>query len=140
GAEIFVISGGEPTLFTKQLIDFFEVSKNKNPVRIDTNGQLPDEVARLLPYCEGFAIDIKIPIKQSYSEEELERFKEILGISSVEKYAKNLSKTIKMIDGMPLTLFRTVKYSHLSDEDSIAITEFANTLKSPHYWNPYISF
>ncbi len=139
GSDILAISGGEPTIDTERLIKILPKLKNKIPIRIDTNGQLPHEVARLLPFVDGFALDIKIPIKDNYSYDEFARFQKILGVTDIKKYSENIRKTIKLIDNMKLTLFRTVKYPFLREEDIEQINSFAFNFKSPHYWNPFYS-
>lgn len=137
GSDLLVISGGEPTLSTDKIIETLNNTSKTLPVRIDTNGQLPKEVARLCSLVDGFAVDIKIPIKDVYTEDETIRFRKILGVHNIQKYAENIKKTVSQVDGMELTLFRTVEYPVLTDEDKQSIRNFVATLKSPHYWNPY---
>ena len=137
GSDILVISGGEPTLETKHILEVLSKLQKQIPVRIDTNGQLPNEVARLLNFVDGFAVDIKIPIKNYYSEEETKRFQKILGIYDITGYVRKLKETIKLVDGMDLTLFRTVEYPELGAEDRTCINHLVSGLKSKHYWNPY---
>lgn len=137
GTDMIIISGGEPTLHTDIIIDCLKELGKPLPIRMDTNGQLPNEVARLLPYVDGFAVDIKVPIKNEYTEEELIRFREIIGVDDVVKYAQNLEKTIKLVDGKELSLYRTVGYPMFQKQDKLAISEYASNLKSPHYWNPF---
>lgn len=139
-ADVFVISGGEPTLHSKKLLKTLEIFKNDFSdvkIRIDTNGQLPDEVEKIKPFVDGFAVDIKVPIKERYGKIEKERFSQILGIDDVNYYMKNLSRTIELVDGMLCTLFRTVKYKYFLDDDIEKIDNFVRDLKSPHYWNDF---
>jgi pyruvate formate lyase activating enzyme len=139
GCELLVISGGEPTIYTEQIIEAIIENNVGLPIRIDTNGQFPESIDTLKKVANGFAIDIKIPILKKYTDEQEERFSKILGISDVKKYADNLRKVIRKVDAMPLTLYRTVKYPLLKKEDLTNINEFVATLKSPHYINDFVA-
>ena len=138
GSDLFVVSGGEPSLHYQALIPVIRSIKGRIPVRVDTNGQSPKAVVALLEFVDGFAVDIKIPLKLVYTGEDTQRFQEILGIEDIENYRDNLIETIALVDGMKFTLFRTVKYPDLLPEDIDCINDFVSRLKSKHYWNDYI--
>jgi len=142
-SEIFIISGGEPTLHTPKLVEELVEIKNRFPdlkIRIDTNGQRPKDVFQLKGYVDGFGVDIKIPIKEKYTPEEIERFRKILGIKFINQYKNKLLKTISIVDDMPFTVFRTVRYNYLTEEDINSIETFCKTLKCEHFWNNFTEF
>ncbi|MEO2068496.1 MAG: radical SAM protein [Desulfurobacteriaceae bacterium] len=145
GVELIIISGGEPTL-EKDLENGLKVIKSFGfPVRVDTNGTNPDVVEKLIKseLVDGFAVDVKIPIKNEYTPLELERFKTILfsdfqlDDAVVYEYANKLRITIDIIKrySLPYTLFRTVDYPLLKNEDKEAIKEVLKSL--PHQFNPF---
>ncbi len=151
GVELIIISGGEPTL-EKRLEEGVKFIRERGlPVRIDTNGTLPDRIEELIrkKMVDGFALDIKIPIKSTYSDEEKERFKQILFSNSAEKdeklfwYVENLKKSVEKIrkfaleNGSQLTIFRTVRYPLLKDDDICAIREFVGNTGIPYQLNPF---
>ena len=120
GVELIIVSGGEPTL-EKNLKEGLKFIKSLGfPVRVDTNGTNPEVVQQLIEerVVDGFAVDVKIPIKDEYTPQELERFKTIL-FSKVDlddvviyNYSKKLKITIEIIRkySLPYTIFRTVEY------------------------------
>ena len=138
GVELLVISGGEPTLQYSKFETLLKKIKQNIPIRMDTNGLLPDVVEKIKPNVTGFAVDIKIPIKDTYTEEELNRYRTILGIDDIVGYSANVSKTISIVDGMENTLFRTVKYPNLIQDDIDYISNFVKSLSSKHYWNEFM--
>lgn len=142
-SEIFIISGGEPTLHTFSLIEELREIRKEFPdlkIRIDTNGQRPKDVLKLKPYVTGFALDIKIPIKNSYTSEEIERYRNILGIFYIGKYRNNILRTINIIDDMEYTIYRTVRYTQLNENDINSINSFCKDLKREHFWNNFTEF
>ena len=92
---------------------------------------------------DGFAVDVKIPIKDEYTPQELERFKTILFSKSdlddavVYDYSKKLKITIVIIRkySLPYTIFRTVEYPLLSFQDKNQIRKLLESL--PHQFNPF---
>ena len=130
--ECVVISGGEPTLHkVNDLVNFIEKvkeAKENVKVRIDTNGYNPDAVRELKKYVEGFAVDIKAPLedKNSYSY-----------VAKVKVDTERILESVELVDGMPLTIFRTVKYPWLSKEDLKKVENFTKKLKSKWFLNPF---
>ncbi len=145
GVELIIVSGGEPTL-EKNLKEGLEFIKSLGfPVRVDTNGTNPEVVQQLIEekLVDGFAVDVKIPIKDEYTPQELERFKTILFSKAnldnavVYDYSKKLKITIEIIRkySLPYTIFRTVEYPLLLPEDKNQIRKLLESL--PHQFNPF---
>ncbi len=132
GVELIIISGGEPFL-SSGLSDAVKFIRQKMgfPVRIDTNGTFPEKIADFIKrdIVDGFALDVKIPLKNSFTDEEKNRFKEILfsnpSVSDKKllNYVKNVKKSIELIKqfiftrSKKFTIFRTVRYPLLKEED-----------------------
>jgi pyruvate formate lyase activating enzyme len=145
GVELVIISGGEPTL-EKNLKEGLKFIKSLGfPVRVDTNGTNSETVHELIEekLVDGFAVDVKIPIKDEYTPQERERFKTILFSNSnlddavVYDYSKKLKITIGIIRkySLPYTIFRTVEYPLLSSQDKNQIRKLLESL--PHQFNPF---
>lgn len=145
GVELIIISGGEPTL-ERNLKEGLKFIKSLGfPVRVDTNGTNPEVVQQLIEerLVDGFAVDVKIPIKDEYTPQELERFKTILFTKSdldnavVYDYSKKLKITIEIIRkySLPYTIFRTVEYPLLSSRDKNQLRKLLESL--PHQFNPF---
>jgi pyruvate formate lyase activating enzyme len=145
GVELIIVSGGEPTL-EENLEEGLRLIKEVGfPVRVDTNGTNPEVVERLIEkkLVDGFAVDVKIPLKDEYTPSELQRFKRVLfsdeGVpdKAVYEYANKLRITINTIKkySLPFTLFRTVNYPLLTEEDRQTISEELKSL--PHQFNPF---
>ncbi len=147
GVELIIVSGGEPTLvpLLGEVLDF--IKQAGFPVRVDTNGTFPERVKELLSkeLVDGFAVDIKIPLLDEYTPDQLKRFKTILfsservDESKVLEYVKNLSLTIEIIEkySPPYTVFRTVRYPLLREEEIKVIAEGVKFF--PHQVNPFYS-
>lgn len=145
GVELVIVSGGEPTL-EDRLEEGLRVIKEENfPVRVDTNGTCPERVEKLIEnrLIDGLAVDVKIPLLDDYTPDQLKRFmrilfsREDLEPSAVYNYSKKLRITIEIIKRYPLpyTIFRTVKYPLLTESE---IELIRKELKSfPHQVNPF---
>lgn len=136
GAKVCIICGGCPLFFTDQIIETISIFKKFFKIRIDTNGQHPDEVEKIISYVDGFGVDIKLPIKEKYNGE-ARRYREIIGTKDINKYKDNLLKTINMVDLMPLTLYRTVIYPLFTPGDMVDIVDFTNGLNRNHNFNQF---
>ena len=146
-----IISGGEPTLCNiDELIYYIQFIQSYGfNVRIDSNGTNPNRIKRLLPYVNGFAIDIKIPIKESYTEEELRRYSTILYSTNsnhkgVIDYKNNLIETLEAINTSSVrndSIYRTVEYPLLTEDDKRVIRNFVKSIGVDvrHYWLPFQS-
>ncbi|HID65885.1 MAG TPA: radical SAM protein [Aquificaceae bacterium] len=130
--ECIVISGGEPTVHkTEHLSSFIKKIKEVKPelsIRIDTNGYNPGALDKLRDFVEGFALDIKAPIQ----DDKLYSY-----TTNVKVDTKKIIESIHIADGLPLTLFRTVNYPWLREEDINAIRGFTKKLKSPWQLNDF---
>ncbi len=129
--ECLVISGGEPSVYkAEEIKDFVQKVKEINPnikVRIDTNGYNPKFVERLRDSVDGFAIDVKSPFKKELYEY----------TTSTKVNIERIKESLNIADGMELTIFRTVKYPWLNEENLNEIKEFTKELKSPHFFNEF---
>jgi pyruvate formate lyase activating enzyme len=145
GVELVIISGGEP-LLEKKLEEGLKFLKSLGfPVRIDTNGTLPERMEELIEkgLADGFALDIKIPLKNEYSEEELKRFKKILFSRedvSDEKfwnYVNSVRESLELLKkhSLPYNILRTVRYPLLTESDLELIKNQVKFL--PHQVNPF---
>ncbi|WP_461828955.1 radical SAM protein [Aquifex sp.] len=127
--EALVISGGELSIHPhRKVINFIKKVKKVRPelkVRIDTNGSKPEFLKALKDFVDGFAVDIKAPL----GKPELYNF-----TAGVKVNTEKIKESIEIAKGMPLTIFRTVNYPWLSDEDREEIQK----LLSPHYLNPFV--
>jgi len=130
--ECLVLSGGEPTVHKiHEVINFLEKVRkinNRLKIRIDTNGYNPEAVKELKKYIDGFAVDIKAPLddKKIYSY-----------TTGINLEPERIIESVNLVDGMPLTLFRTVKYPWLSNQSLKRIEDFTRKLKSPWFLNPF---
>jgi anaerobic ribonucleoside-triphosphate reductase activating protein len=130
--ECVVISGGEPTVSPeKDLIDFICRVREERPdlkVRVDTNGSNPEVLSRLREVVDGFAVDIKSPFERpslySYT-------------AGVEVDTEAVEESVRLADGMPLTIYRTPKYPWLEEGDIALIESFTRSLRSPWYLNEF---
>jgi pyruvate formate lyase activating enzyme len=145
GVELIIVSGGEPTL-EEELERGLELIKGEGfPVRLDTNGTLPERIGELArkKLIDGVALDVKIPLLDDYTPGQLKRFgrilfsSESLEPSAVYNYAKRVKLTIDVIKGysLPYTLFRTVRYPLLREEEISLIKEGLKSLPYPHQVN-----
>ncbi len=132
--DVLVISGGEPTVHNPdKLRAFVERVKNRIPhlkVRVDTNGYNPKVMEKLLDLVDGFAVDIKAP----FSKRELYEY--TTGVRDLD--LERIKESIKLADGLPLTLYRTPRYPWLSKEDLEEIRDFTSRLSSPWFLNEFV--
>lgn len=86
-----VITGGEPTI-QEGLIELCKELKEKGfLVKVDTNGNEPEMIERLIheKLADFIALDIKGPF-ESYSR--------VIGVKSCEDIVKNVKKTLKILN------------------------------------------
>lgn len=63
--EAVVITGGEPTIHGKRLVDFvFELKKNGFYVKLDTNGSKPEILSEIIQYLDYVSLDFKTDEKR----------------------------------------------------------------------------
>lgn len=53
------LTGGEPLCQTPQIIELAPLIRGK--IHLETNGTLPEELAKVLPYLDAISMDIKLP-------------------------------------------------------------------------------
>ncbi|MGC8688936.1 MAG: radical SAM protein [Thermoplasmata archaeon] len=133
--DMVIITGGEPTLHGEKLINLIKLIKNKRPeliIRVDSNGSLPDIIEKVSHYVDGFAIDIKAPPLDEKKYEYTIRKK---------FYSASLIESVKIASNLPYTIFRTVKYPWLTENDVEEIKLFLNKYGKgkPYYINPFFN-
>jgi pyruvate formate lyase activating enzyme len=145
GVELLIVSGGEPTLEPRLKEGLAFLKEQGFPVRLDTNGTNPEVVEELIKsgLIDGVALDVKVPLLNGYTPEQLKRFKRVLfsrddlDDSKFYDYLKKLKITITLIKrySLPYTILRTVNYPLLTEEEITAIREELKSL--PHQVNPF---
>ncbi len=131
--EGLILSGGEPSIYNvEEVIDFLKEVKRIKPelrIRIDTNGSNPDFLMAVREFVDGFAVDVKAPLES----------KTLYEFTTGRKInTKLVGESLKIADGMPLTIFRTVEYPWLSEKDKERIKSFLSSFLSPHYFIPFV--
>jgi len=127
--DLVVISGGEPTIHGEKLLNLVRLIRDLRPdlkVRIDTNGSNPGVLSRVESLIDGVALDIKAP------PGDVEKYSMIIGARfNREKFMKSVA----IARDLPLTIYRTVRYPCLTDEDLDRIRKFVkeNCGGKPHY-------
>ncbi|MCS7103499.1 MAG: radical SAM protein [Candidatus Korarchaeum sp.] len=132
--DLVVISGGEPTVHGRNLLDLVSLIRNIRedlPIRVDSNGFLPEVMNLLVDQIDGFALDVKAPPmnREKYEFTVRRRYDPEMLIRSVE-----------IASDLPYTVFRTVRYPWLTDDDLEEIRKFLATYgkERPHFINPYL--
>lgn len=131
--DMVIITGGEPTLHGKKLLNLIELIRERRgdiPIRIDSNGSLPDILELVASHVDGFAIDIKAP---PFDRDKYER------TIRAKFCPQNLVRSVEIAAKLPYTIFRTVKYPWLTEEDLEEIKRFVSIYGGgkPHLVNPY---
>lgn len=132
-ADMVVISGGEPTIYGRGLLELIKLIRRKRSdilVRVDSNGSLPEIMELLVGFVDGFAIDIKAP--------PLEKEKYEMTIRR-DFNLDSLIRSVKIAAQLSHTIFRTVKYPWLSEGDIEKIKDFLSIHggEKPYIVNPY---
>lgn len=142
--DLVIISGGEPTIHGQKLINLVKLIKRLRPdlkIRIDTNGSNPEILKEVESLIDGFAVDVKAP------PDDVEKYSMIIG---TRFNRERFMESIKISKRLPLTIYRTVKYPCLTDEDLERIRCFVekvcggkphyilelNPVKMPRAWRP----
>jgi len=125
----------------KEIEETIKWMKNINPnlfIRIDTNGSFPDKVKYLKEnkLVDWFAIDIKWPYWNSNYYPTIEKVI-WLPNKTLKKIYSKIMDSIKIADWMKYTLFRTVIYPIVEDQEYFnEIKQFVNkNLNSKHSLN-----
>ncbi len=131
--DLVVISGGEPTVHGKKLLDLIELIRSIRdiPIRVDTNGFLPEVMELIADRVDGFALDIKAPPLNREKYELIVR----------RRYEpERLIRSVRVAADLPYTIFRTVRYPWLTDSDIEEIRDFLAVYGGgrPHFINPYL--
>lgn len=61
------LTGGEPLLQADFLAEFLPLFRGRCPVFLETNGTLPKNLSKLLPYLDIISMDIKLPSVTNYA-------------------------------------------------------------------------
>lgn len=131
--DMVIITGGEPTLHKEKLVNLVKLIRDKRKdlkIRVDSNGSMPEVLRALSQYVDGFAIDIKAPPFNKEKYEYTIRAK--FDLSS-------FIESVRIASKLPLTIFRTVKYPWLTEEDIKEIKEFVSAYGGgkPYFLNPF---
>lgn len=131
--DMVIITGGEPTLHGDMLIELVDLIRRKRgdlPIRVDSNGSIPSMIEALSRKVDGFAIDIKAP---PFDRRKYER------IIRARYCPEKLVRSVEIASELPYTIFRTVKYPVLTNEDLEEIRRFVSAYGKgrPYYVNPY---
>jgi len=106
------VSGGEPTCVPGIGMILHEIGLSGLPVKLDTNGMLPDVVEALLSegLAEHFSVDVKGPFG---------RYPELTGSAVTEHDARrNLSRIFALAEARPQAFtFRTTLVPQLTETD-----------------------
>ena len=145
GVELLIVSGGEPTLEPRLKEGLSFLKEHGFPVRLDTNGTNPEVIEELIEsgLIDGVALDVKVPILDEYTPDQVGRFKRVLfsredlDDSKLYDYLKKLRITISLIKeySLPYTILRTVRYPLLRDEEIAVLKKELKSL--PHQVNPF---
>jgi len=131
--DMLIISGGEPTIHGDSLLELIKILRIKRgdlPIRVDTNGSLPKVMKIIADYIDGFALDVKAPpLRREMYERIIRR----------EFDLESFMGAVEIASGLPYTIFRTVRYPWLREEDIGEIREFLSRYGGgkPHIINPY---
>ena len=114
--------------------------KQVNPdikIRIDTNWSFPEKIKYLKDknLVDGFAMDIKGPY---WNQKYYKQLSQVIGLPEkvLPSLTQKLLQSIKLVDEMPYSLFRTVYYPIIKDKSYFEeIKQFVKQLKSPHSLN-----
>ncbi len=131
--DTLVLSGGEPSIYkVHELKDFFTKVKEINPhlrIRVDTNGYAPDILRSIRDFIDGFAVDIKAPL----SRKDLYSY-----TAGIDVDIQKIEESVRIAEGLPLTIYRTPHYPWLSEKDIEEIREFTSSLRSPWFLNEFV--
>ncbi|ACB07032.1 Pyruvate-formate lyase-activating enzyme [Candidatus Korarchaeum cryptofilum OPF8] len=131
--DMLIISGGEPTIHGDSLLELIKILRIRRgdlPIRVDTNGSLPKVMKIIADYIDGFALDVKAPpLRREMYERIIRR----------EFDLESFMEAVEIASGLPYTIFRTVRYPWLREEDIGEIREFLSRYGGgkPHIINPY---
>jgi pyruvate formate lyase activating enzyme len=108
-----VITGGEPTIHAGLIPFIQKIRALGYPVKLDTNGALPDKLGKVIDehILDFIAMDIKAP---------LDKYKEVCGI---EAGSENIKRSIEIIksSGIPHQ-FRTTLINGIHTENDIKVS------------------
>lgn len=132
--DTLILSGGEPTVYdAEKLKAFVEEVKEKTPhikVRVDTNGYNVKVIEKLVDVVDGFAIDIKSPLPRK------DLYEYTVGVKGLD--LGMIKESLRIAQGLPLTLCRTVRYPWLSEEDLEEIRSFTEDNQLPWEVNEFV--
>lgn len=131
--DLIVITGGEPVLHGKSLLELIDLIRRERgdvPIRVDSNGSLPDLLELVAGSVDGFAIDVKAPPSRR------EEYELVVGRSF---NAEDLIRSVEIAAELPYTIFRTVRYPWLTEVEIEEIRRFlaVHGKGRPHFVNPY---
>ena len=107
------------------------------PVRINLDYKATSLVflKNIKSIVDGFQLDLKIPLKQAYTEDEKFRYGKIYQNDTflpIYQYRDNMLNVISLIDDMKLTIYRTAT-KDLTEDDVEYVLKFAKELKGDYF-------
>lgn len=132
GAEMLSFRGGELTNYVSDIQSLMELLITELPIRIHTNGLRTMSIKRLIPSVDGFCVDIKLPLKDSYSQEERERYQSLVAIAKCSySYRDSMRESLHLVDGLQFTYYTCTTFKWLSEKEQQEIRDSVKGLKSP---------
>ena len=113
--DYFHITGGEPTLQPRPLLELIKEAKLTGlATSLDTNGSNPEVLDKLIPLLDRIAIDVKAPLS------DVKKYSLVTGlsISGIYRVVSNVKRSISLAFKVPLLELRTTVVPgmiHLTD-------------------------
>lgn len=122
GVELFQIRGGECCYLYGELEKYLKQMAEVAPIRLGTSGIRPQILSKFKTIVSGFRLDIKIPLLDYYTDEDLELCKKCVGVAKiVPLLRKGLIESVDLIDSMQFTYYTSSTW-HLFNDDQRAST------------------
>lgn len=137
GAKLCILTGDNLYSLQDDIVKILPDLRIHLPVRIKLDYDSTSLVflKKTIHLVNGYELDIKIPLKQSYTEEEKIRFKEIYSPVDINifNYRDNILNVISLIDDLKLTTYNTFKDDRLTYEDISYMLLFSKELNGDYF-------
>lgn len=136
GVEILDIGGEDTHHFYRFLISVLPDLATMFRVRITVDGCRTLFIEKLLRLTQGFCVDIRLPLQGSYSQQDRDFCRLVLGIyRNPPAYRDAVERTIRITDDLPLTIFRVRNVKLMGSFMKESMKEFLADVKSPKVWD-----